>query len=228
MIGSISAVTSNAENRSIRSTSPRADAYPRPVRIAKRSRCAKPSSKVPELSCGFIVPTAKNGRGRACRCLPAVTTRSSIAASSADCTRWVARLNSSKTTALAKIGPTLERLVAEPVAGDQAADDVLGRQVARALDARVVAADGARDDAGERRLADARARPRSAGGRRRAGRRSRAARAARSRPSRRARLRARHAPDRVRASVRVLGARRAASSGISVAWTRPESLPRKG
>ena len=76
-----------------------------PVRIAKRSQEACAISNVPELSCGFMVPMQKNGRGRAWRRLPTVTACSSIASSRPDCMRGVARLNSSRTTALANSGP---------------------------------------------------------------------------------------------------------------------------
>ena len=76
-----------------------------PVRIAKRSAEACASSNVPELSCGFMVPMQKNGRGSGWRRLPTVTACSSIASSKPDCRRGVARLNSSSTTALANSGP---------------------------------------------------------------------------------------------------------------------------
>ena len=76
-----------------------------PVRIAKRSQEACAISNVPVLSCGFIVPMQKNGRGSGCRRLPTVTACSSMASSRPDCMRGVARLNSSSTTAFANSGP---------------------------------------------------------------------------------------------------------------------------
>src|SRR6478736_5058978 len=76
-----------------------------PVRMAKRSHEACAISNVPELSWGFMVPMQKNGRGNAWRRLPTVTACSSIASRRPDCMRGVARLNSSRTTALANSGP---------------------------------------------------------------------------------------------------------------------------
>ena len=128
-----------------------------PVRIAKRSQEACAISNVPELSCGFIVPMQKNGRGRAWRRLPTVTACSSIASSRPDCMRGVARLNSSSTTALANSGPGMNSSGRRLgfVGLDLLADHADRGQVLGALDARVVAADRPGDDLGERRLADA-------------------------------------------------------------------------
>src|SRR3954453_24048615 len=79
-----------------------------PVRIAKRSQEACAISKVPELSCGFMVPMQKNGRGSAWRRLPTVTACSSTGSSRPACMRGVARLNSSSTTAFANALPVRE------------------------------------------------------------------------------------------------------------------------
>src|SRR5256885_5247760 len=71
----------------------------------KRSSCDSGSGYVPWNSAGFCVATTKNGRSSV-RVVPStVTWPSPIASSSADCVRGVARLTSSASTILAKIGP---------------------------------------------------------------------------------------------------------------------------
>jgi hypothetical protein len=57
---------------------------------------------------GFWVAITKKGSGRAWVVSPTVTWRSCIASSSADCTLAGARLISSASTRLAKMGPFLD------------------------------------------------------------------------------------------------------------------------
>ena len=127
-----------------------------PVRIAKRSQEACAISNVPELSCGFIVPMQKNGRGRACRRLPTVTACSSIASSRPDCMRGRRAVELVQHDGVREERPGDELVGAQAGVGrlDLLADHAGRRQVLRALDARVMAADRPGDDLGERRLAD--------------------------------------------------------------------------
>ena len=125
--------------------------------------------------------------------------RSSIASSSADWVLGEARLISSASTMLAKIGPgpELERARVSLVE-DAHAGHVAGQQVGRELDAPDRAVDAAGQRLGQHGLAHARARPRSAGGPRRA---------ARSRDSRTASgLPAMHATPRRRESAAAVSA----------------------
>ena len=88
--------------------------------------------------------------------VPLVTVRSCMASSSADCVLGVARLISSASTRLAKIGPGWKRSVlCAAVVGlhDHAADDVGGHQVGRELDARIAQLKCARQRAQQRGLA---------------------------------------------------------------------------
>ena len=71
----------------------------------KRSSCASGSSNVPACSTGFWVAITRNGAGSAKFSPPMVTRRSCIASSSADCTLGAARLISSASSRLVKIGP---------------------------------------------------------------------------------------------------------------------------
>ena len=82
--------------------------------------------------------------------VPLVTVCSCMASSSADCVLGVARLISSASTRLAKIGPGWKRSVLRAaVAGldDHAADDVGRHEVGRELDARILQLQGARQRA---------------------------------------------------------------------------------
>ena len=73
--------------------------------MRKRSSCASGNGYVPAMSTGFCVAMTTNGRGRS-RVTPSTdTVRSSIASSSADCVRGVARLISSASTIDANTGP---------------------------------------------------------------------------------------------------------------------------
>ena len=75
------------------------------MRIRKRSSCASGSGYVPSYSIGFCVASTMNGRGSG-RVSPSVVTwRSCIASSSAACVFGGARLISSASRRLAKIGP---------------------------------------------------------------------------------------------------------------------------
>ena len=58
---------------------------------------------------GFCVAITRNGRSSSCVVVPLVTVRSCMASSSADCVFGVARLISSASTRLAKIGPCWKR-----------------------------------------------------------------------------------------------------------------------
>ena len=71
----------------------------------KRSSCASGSGYVPSISIGFCVARTKNGSGSVWVVRPAVTRRSCIASSRADCVLGVARLTSSARTRLANSGP---------------------------------------------------------------------------------------------------------------------------
>ena len=69
---------------------------------------------MPSISIGFWVAITRNGRGRG-RVSPAtVTARSCMASSSADWVLGVARLTSSASTRLAKIGPGRKRKLRRP------------------------------------------------------------------------------------------------------------------
>ena len=101
----------------------------------KRSSCASGSSNVPDCSTGFCVAMTRNGAGSLNVSLPIVTFRSCIASSRADCTFGAARLISSASSRLVKIGPLLTRnslvrwsRISEP-------EDVRGQQVDGELDA---------------------------------------------------------------------------------------------
>ena len=90
--------------------------------------------------------------------VPLVTVRSCMASSSADCVFGVARLISSASTRLAKIGPCWKRSAfAAAVVGldDHAADDVGRHQVGRELDARILQLQRAGQGAEESGLAQA-------------------------------------------------------------------------
>ena len=71
----------------------------------KRSNCASGSGNVPSCSIGFCVAITKKGRPSACVTPPALTVRSCIASSNADCVFGLARFTSSASTSSAKIGP---------------------------------------------------------------------------------------------------------------------------
>ena len=71
----------------------------------KRSSSASGSGYVPSISIGFCVARTKKGRGSGWPTVPTVTTCSCMASSNADCVLGVARLISSASTRLAKIGP---------------------------------------------------------------------------------------------------------------------------
>ena len=74
-------------------------------RSRKRSSCASGSGNVPSNSTGFCVAMTRKGRCM-CRVSPSmVTWRSSIASSSADCVRGLARLISSASTNWESSGP---------------------------------------------------------------------------------------------------------------------------
>src|ERR1019366_3409254 len=70
-----------------------------------RSTCASGSGYVPSCSMGFCVASTRNGSSRWNVLPPMVTCFSCMASSSADCTLAGARLISSASTMLAKIGP---------------------------------------------------------------------------------------------------------------------------
>ena len=113
---------------------------------------------MPSISIGFCVAITRNGSSSSWVVVPLVTVRSCMASSSADCVFGVARLISSASTRLAKIGPGLEaqRLRAAVVGlHDHAADDVGGHQVGRELDARILQVQHARQRAQQRGLAQA-------------------------------------------------------------------------
>ena len=108
---------------------------------------------------GFCVAITRNGASSSCVVVPLVTVRSCMASSSADCVFGVARLISSASTRLAKIGPGWKRSVLPPRSSrlhDHAADDIGGHQVRRELDARVLQLQRARQRAQQRGLAQAR------------------------------------------------------------------------
>ena len=80
--------------------------YPITTFIRKRSRWASGSAYTPSDSIGFCVASTRNGSGTGW-VMPAIDTwRSAITSSSADCTLAGARLISSASTKLAKIGPS--------------------------------------------------------------------------------------------------------------------------
>ena len=106
---------------------------------------------------GFCVASTRKGSGSGWVTPSTVTWRSSMASSSADCVLGVARLISSASTTLAKIGPgrNSNSLVFWLI--DRDAGDVAGQQVGRELDA--LEACSRRDSAmraRQHRLADAR------------------------------------------------------------------------
>ena len=74
--------------------------------IRKRSRCASGSGYTPSLSMGFWVASTRNGIGTSNVSPPIDTWCSAMTSSSADCTLAGARLISSASTKLAKIGPS--------------------------------------------------------------------------------------------------------------------------
>jgi hypothetical protein len=76
-----------------------------PRRIRKRSSCDSGSGWVPWCSRGFWVAITKKGRGSTWVTPSTVAAPSLMASSSADCTFGLARLISSASTMLAKIGP---------------------------------------------------------------------------------------------------------------------------
>ena len=78
------------------------------MRSRKRSSWLSGSGYVPSNSTGFCVAITMNGRGSGCVWPSADTCRSLIDSSSALCVRGVARLISSASTTLAKIGPGLK------------------------------------------------------------------------------------------------------------------------
>ena len=85
-----------------------------------------------------------------------MTWRSCMHSSRPDCVFGEARLTSSTSTTLAKIGPGPELEARLALVVDVGADDVGGQQVGGALHARELAVDRARQRARERGLADAR------------------------------------------------------------------------
>ncbi len=108
---------------------------------------------------GFCVAITRNGRSSSCVVVPLVTVRSCMASSSADWVLGVARLISSASTRLAKIGPGWKRRVLRAALvglDDHAADDVGGHQVGGELDARVFQLQSARESAQQRGLAQSR------------------------------------------------------------------------
>ena len=105
-----------------------------------------------------MVPMQKNGRGSAWRRLPTVTACSSIASSSA---RLHARRGAVELVQHDRVREQRARDEVVAAAAPGLSDSIswpmtpAARQVLGALDARVVTADGPRDDLRERRLADA-------------------------------------------------------------------------
>ena len=97
-----------------------------------------------------------NGMASSCECTSTVTWRSCMHSSRPDWVLGEARLISSTSTTLAKIGPGPELEAALALVVDVGADDVGGQQVGRALHARELAVERARERARERGLADAR------------------------------------------------------------------------
>ena len=77
-------------------------------RSRKRSSCASGRGNVPFSSTGFWVASTRKGRGRGWVAPSTVTWRSSMASRKLDWVRGVARLISSASTRLAKIGPGLK------------------------------------------------------------------------------------------------------------------------
>src|SRR5918997_2831818 len=71
----------------------------------KRSTCASGSGYVPSYSTGFCVASTRNGRASSCVCTSTVTRRSCMHSSRPDCVLGDARLTSSTSTTLVKIGP---------------------------------------------------------------------------------------------------------------------------
>src|SRR5918912_1506754 len=70
-----------------------------------RSTCASGSGYVPSNSTGFCVASTTNGRASSCEWTSTVTLRSCMHSSNPDCVFGEARLISSTSTTLAKIGP---------------------------------------------------------------------------------------------------------------------------
>ena len=122
----------------------------------KRSTCASGSGYVPSNSIGFCVASTTNGRASSCVCTSTVTRPSCMHSSRPDCVLGLARLISSTSTMLAKIGPGPELEARLALVEDVRPDDVGGQQVGGALHARELQVHRARQRAGERRLADAR------------------------------------------------------------------------
>ena len=79
-----------------------------------RSSCASGSGYVPSCSIGFCVASTRNGSSSLWLSVPTVTVCSCIASSKADCVFGVARLISSASTRLAKIGPFSNRKLLLP------------------------------------------------------------------------------------------------------------------
>ena len=105
---------------------------------------------------GFWVAMTMNGAAMACVTLSMVAWRSSMHSSRLACVLGEARLISSASTMLAKMGPGTELELGGLLIEDAHAGDVAGQQVGGELDAREAAVDGARQRLGEQRLADAR------------------------------------------------------------------------
>ena len=111
---------------------------------------------MPSNSTGFCVAMTMNGRGSGWVCPSTDTCRSLIASSRALCVRGVARLISSASTILAKIGPGTEGELPRFGAIDAAARDIARQQVGRELDAAEFARQAAGDGLADQRLAHAR------------------------------------------------------------------------
>ena len=124
-------------------------------RSRNRSSCASGSGKVPLSSTGFWVASTRKGRGSGCVAPSTVTWRSSMASRKLDWVRGVARLISSASTRLAKIGPGLKSKSLGALVEDLAAGDVAGQQVGRALHAHEAQAERGGQGAHQQRLGDA-------------------------------------------------------------------------
>ena len=96
-----------------------------------------------------------NGRPTGCGSPSTVTRPSSITSSSADCVLGEARLISSASTMVWKIGPGWNSKVVLVLVVDRDAGDVGGQQVGGELDPRVAAPDGVGQRPGQHRLAGA-------------------------------------------------------------------------
>ena len=135
-------------------------------RIIKRSICASGSGKVPSSSIGFWVATTRKGAGSACVSPSIVTFASCIASSRADWVRGVARLISSATTTLAKIGPGRKSKLGGLLVEIGNTGDIAWQQIGRELNAPGAAAERLRLSRAPMWSFPHRARPRSAHGRR--------------------------------------------------------------